>query len=65
MEMVVRVILKFNFDIVEKYLFIMEVAEFRKKIKPNIKLSIDGNNFIIKEVIKFRFDYGDFILNVS
>ena len=38
----------------------MNVSEFRSKIKPNIKLSADGRNFIVKEVVKFRFDDGSF-----
>jgi hypothetical protein len=38
----------------------MEVAEFRLKIKPNLKLLIEDKEFIVKEVIKFRFDDGNF-----
>ena len=40
----------------------MEVTEFRSKIKPNIKLSVDGAEFIVKEVVKFRFDDGSFYI---
>lgn len=40
----------------------MEVTEFRSKIKPNIKLSADGKNFSVKEVVKFRFDDGGFYI---
>lgn len=40
----------------------MQVAEFRLKIKPNIKLSVDGKDFFIKEVVKFRFDDGSFYI---
>jgi len=40
----------------------MEVIEFRSKIKPNIKLSADGKSFIVKEVVKFRFDDGSFYI---
>ncbi|MFA6436856.1 MAG: DUF4178 domain-containing protein [Candidatus Paceibacterota bacterium] len=40
----------------------MEVAEFRTKIKPNIKLSADGKDFIVEEVVKFRFDDGSFYI---
>ncbi|MBI2048232.1 MAG: hypothetical protein HY433_02385 [Candidatus Liptonbacteria bacterium] len=34
----------------------MQVTEFRSKVKPDITLSIDGKNFTVKEVVKFRFD---------
>ena len=34
----------------------MTVQEFRKKVKPYAKLSIAGKDFLIKEVVKFRFD---------
>lgn len=40
----------------------MDVAEFRLRIKPNIELSIDGKNFLVKEVVKFRFDDGSFYI---
>jgi hypothetical protein len=40
----------------------MTVEEFRKKVKPNIKLSVGGKDFLIKEVIKFRFDDGSFYI---
>lgn len=40
----------------------MQVTEFRSKIKPNIKLSADGRDFAVKEVIKFRFDDGSFYI---
>ncbi len=40
----------------------MEVKEFRSKIKPNIKLSVEGRDFIVKEVVKFRFDDGSFYI---
>jgi len=40
----------------------MEVSEFRNKIKPNIKLSVDGKDFIVKEVVKFIFDDGSFYI---
>lgn len=40
----------------------MQVTEFRSKIKPNIKLSADGKNFIVKEIVKFRFDDGSFYM---
>ena len=36
----------------------MTVEEFRKKIKPFSKLSIEGKDFLVKEVVKFRFDDG-------
>ena len=40
----------------------MEVTEFRSKIKPNMKLSADGGDFIVREVVKFRFDDGSFYI---
>src|SRR3989344_1215274 len=40
----------------------MGVTEFRSKIKPNIKLSADGRDFMVKEVVKFRFDDGSFYI---
>ena len=36
----------------------MDVPEFRSKIKSGIKLSADGIDFVVKEVIRFRFDDG-------
>ena len=44
------------------YLLSMEVAEFRSKIKPDIKLSADGKDFTVKEVVRFRFDDGSFYI---
>lgn len=38
----------------------MNVNEFRKEVKPNCKLLIDNQEFIVKEIIKFRFADGDF-----
>ena len=40
----------------------MEVAEFRSKINHNIKLSVDGRDFTVKETVKFRFDEGGFYI---
>ncbi|MDO9399067.1 MAG: hypothetical protein Q7T79_00045 [bacterium] len=40
----------------------MQVAEFRSKIKLNIKLSIEDKVFTIKEVVKFKFNKGDFYI---
>jgi len=40
----------------------MNVAEFRSKIKPNIKLLVDNQEFTVREVIKFRFDDGSFYI---
>lgn len=40
----------------------MQVSEFRSKIQPNIKLSIEGKDFTVKEVVKFRFDDGGFYI---
>ena len=36
----------------------MDILEFRKKIKPNAKLVVDGKEFIVRQVIKFRLDDG-------
>jgi|SRR3989344_7555013 len=38
----------------------MTVEEFRATVKPFTKLSVDGNDFLIEEVTKFRFDDGSF-----
>ncbi|MBU1029156.1 DUF4178 domain-containing protein [Patescibacteria group bacterium] len=38
----------------------MTVAEFRSRVEPGMKLSVDGKDFVIKEVIKFRLDDGSF-----
>ncbi len=40
----------------------MQVTEFRSKIKPNTKLSVDGKDFVVKEVVRFRFDDGSFYI---
>lgn len=40
----------------------MEVTEFRSKIKPNVKLSANDKSFVVKEVVKFRFDDGSFYI---
>lgn len=40
----------------------MEVTEFRSTIKPNLKLSVDGIDFTVKEVVKFGFDDGSFYM---
>lgn len=40
----------------------MEVAEFRSKINLNLGLSIEGKEFNIKEIVKFRFDDGSFYI---
>jgi hypothetical protein len=40
----------------------MEVSEFRLKIQPNIVLSVDGRDFDVKEVVKFRFDDGNYYI---
>ena len=40
----------------------MNVSEFRLKIEPNIILSIDDKDFIVKKVVKFRFDNNDFYI---
>ncbi len=38
----------------------MDVLEFRSKITANATLSINGQRFSVKEVVKFRFDDGSF-----
>jgi hypothetical protein len=38
----------------------MTVEEFRKQVKTRISLSVDGKDFLLKEVIKFRFDDGSY-----
>lgn len=38
----------------------MTVGEFREKVKPNITLSIEDKDFLVREVVKFRFDDGTF-----
>ncbi|MEK7162694.1 MAG: hypothetical protein AAB696_00140 [Patescibacteria group bacterium] len=40
----------------------MQVIEFRSKIKSNLKLTVEDKEFIIKEVVKFRFDDGSFYI---
>lgn len=40
----------------------MTVKEFRAKVKPFCKLSVEGKDFLIKEVVKFRFDDGNFYI---
>jgi hypothetical protein len=40
----------------------MTVQEFRKKVRPGMHLSVEGKDFLIKEVIKFRFDDGNFYM---
>jgi hypothetical protein len=40
----------------------MTVEEFRAEVRPGLKLSIEGKDFLIKEVVKFRFDDGTFYI---
>ena len=40
----------------------MTVQEFRDKVRPFSKLSISGRDFLIEEVVKFRFDDGTFYI---
>ena len=40
----------------------MEIPEFRSKVKPGMKLSADGRDFVIREVVKFRFDDGSYYI---
>lgn len=48
---------------IHSYLCIsMQVTEFRSKIKPNIRFSVEGRDFTVREVVKFRFDDGGFYI---
>jgi len=38
----------------------MTVQKFREKVKPFMRLSVEGKYFVVKEVVKFRFDDGTF-----
>ena len=40
----------------------MQVTKFRSKIKPHVKLLVGNKKFDVKEVIKFRFNDGDFYI---
>ena len=40
----------------------MTVKEFREKIKPFSKLSIEGKEFLVKEVVKFKLDDGSYYI---
>jgi len=40
----------------------MTVKEFREKVRPFLKLSVEGREFLIKEVVKFRFDDSTFYM---
>ena len=40
----------------------MTVKEFREQVKPYLKLSVAGKDFLIKQVVKFRFDDGNFYI---
>ena len=40
----------------------MNISEFRKKVKAGKKLYVDDKEFTIEQVIKFRFDDGDFYI---
>ena len=40
----------------------MDVKEFRMKIKSGAKLLVGGQEFLVKEVVKFRFDDGSFYI---
>jgi len=40
----------------------MTVEEFRTKIKASSRLSIEGKEFLVKEVVKFRFDDGSYYI---
>jgi len=40
----------------------MKVEEFRKNIKAGVKIVADGQEFVVEEVVKFRFDDGDFYI---
>lgn len=36
----------------------MEIEEFRAKIKPNDTLAVEGKEYIVKEVIRYKIDDG-------
>lgn len=40
----------------------MTISEFRSNLKPGIKLTVGGNEFVVREVVKFRFDDGSFYI---
>jgi hypothetical protein len=40
----------------------MDVKEFRSKIEAGVKLIVEGKEYKVKQVIKFRFDDGDFYI---
>ena len=40
----------------------MDVLEFRSKIRPNAAISIGGRGYTVKEVVKFRFDDGNYYI---
>jgi len=40
----------------------MTIEEFRSKIRPKTQLLINDQSFIVKEVIKFRFDDNNFYI---
>lgn len=40
----------------------MKVQEFRKRIKPNLKIIVGDQIFLVKSVVKFRFDDGNFYI---
>jgi len=43
----------------------MTVQEFREKVKAGKKLSVDGKDFLIKEVVKFKLMMAHFTLNAG
>jgi len=40
----------------------MDVKEFRAKIKPDTNIIVGGQKYLVKEVVKFRFDDGNFYI---
>lgn len=40
----------------------MQVEEFRSKVKAGMNLTVNNEKFLIKEVVKFRFDDGSFYI---
>lgn len=42
----------------------MNVAEFREKIKLDCVLEIEGKEYSIREIVKFRFDDGNFYMKL-
>jgi hypothetical protein len=40
----------------------MEISDFRKKVKQGSIVSVEGSNFNVREVVKFRLDDGSYYI---